>query len=185
MMNALWLLTILAVTIICPDVNSKDIASLQVSNNLLQITKKASSINNICPDYIHTCQGNDPCCVTPAGMFTCCPYPAGSCCTDGLHCCPYGLVCYRNNSCIKAEEGRVFTKLKTLWARKFEDVICEDQTRCNDNTTCCQLQSGRWGCCPLPNAVCCSDKIHCCPQNTICDVREGTCLTGAIKLPFL
>ncbi|XP_023235004.1 granulins-like [Centruroides sculpturatus] len=185
MMNALWFLTLFAVTAICPDVNGEDIAPLQESNNLLQITKEASSVNNYCPDRIHMCQGSDPCCITPAGQYTCCPYPAGSCCTDGLHCCPYGLVCYRNNTCIKAKEGRVFTKLKTLRALKFEDVVCEDQTRCNDNATCCQLQSGQWGCCPLPNAVCCSDKVHCCPQDTICDVREGVCLTGAVKMPFL
>ncbi|VDO67525.1 unnamed protein product [Haemonchus placei] len=35
--------------------------------------------------------------------------------------------------------------------------------------------SGDWGCCPFPNAVCCSDHIHCCPQGTQCDPEKLHC----------
>ena len=44
-----------------------------------------------------------------------------------------------------------------------ENQVCPDQQSvCPDGTTCCELESGAYGCCPLPNAVCCSDKEHCC-----------------------
>ncbi|CAI8005802.1 Progranulin, partial [Geodia barretti] len=46
-------------------------------------------------------------------------------------------------------------------------VVCPDgQSQCPDGNTCCKLSSGQWGCCPLPNAVCCSDGEHCCPTAT-------------------
>ena len=35
----------------------------------------------------------------------------------------------------------------------------------------------QWACCPIPEATCCDDHIHCCPkQLPICDVDEGRCL---------
>jgi progranulin len=55
-------------------------------------------------------------------------------------------------------------------------VICPDQTsQCEDGQTCCKLSSGEWGCCPLPNAVCCTDHEHCCPTGYTCDVPEQKC----------
>ena len=38
--------------------------------------------------------------------------------------------------------------------------------------------SGEYACCPLRNAVCCSDHLHCCPQGYTCDVASGTCNRG-------
>ena len=38
------------------------------------------------------------------------------------------------------------------------------QETCAAGMTCCQLPSGREGCCPYENATCCSDKVHCCPH---------------------
>ncbi|CAF1486655.1 unnamed protein product [Adineta steineri] len=46
---------------------------------------------------------------------------------------------------------------------------------CPDGSTCCQLSSGQYGCCPLVDAVCCSDHLHCCPQGTTCDVEHSRC----------
>ena len=34
------------------------------------------------------------------------------------------------------------------------------QLTCSTSQTCCQMQSGNYGCCPFPNAVCCSDGIY-------------------------
>ena len=48
---------------------------------------------------------------------------------------------------------------------------------CPDGSTCCKLPSGKWGCCPYENAVCCSDHLHCCPECTTCDVSQGKCLS--------
>ena len=48
-------------------------------------------------------------------------------------------------------------------------MICPDGvSECASGNTCCKLSSGAYGCCPLPNAVCCSDHIHCCPSGYTC-----------------
>ena len=67
------------------------------------------------------------------------------------------------------------------------NVVCPGgQVQCPDGSTCCKLSSGQWGCCPLPNAVCCSDGEHCCPQVYTCDVSAGTCSQrGEITDSFL
>ena len=56
--------------------------------------------------------------------------------------------------------------------RKFltlGSVVCPDRsTTCNTGYTCCIMLSGRYGCCPYSNAVCCSDYIHCCPYDYVC-----------------
>jgi len=45
------------------------------------------------------------------------------------------------------------------------------------------MADGTFGCCPLPKAVCCADNLHCCPQNTKCNLDKQTCesQTGAIN----
>uniref|UniRef100_A0A3Q3BG16 Granulins domain-containing protein n=1 Tax=Kryptolebias marmoratus TaxID=37003 RepID=A0A3Q3BG16_KRYMA len=62
------------------------------------------------------------------------------------------------------------------------DVKCDDKSSCASGTTCCRLQSGEWGCCPVscgllvsPQAVCCEDHEHCCPQGYTCNMKTKTC----------
>ena len=43
-------------------------------------------------------------------------------------------------------------------------VDCLDGSQCRDYETCCMMDTGHYGCCPLPKAVCCSDEEHCCPE---------------------
>lgn len=45
---------------------------------------------------------------------------------------------------------------------------CEDGTNCPDHATCCQMESGSFGCCPYEEAVCCQQD-YCCPQFGRCD----------------
>ena len=33
----------------------------------------------------------------------------------------------------------------------------------------------RFGCCPFEDAVCCEDKLHCCPNGYKCDLAKGKC----------
>ena len=61
--------------------------------------------------------------------------------------------------------------------QKVPNVVCPDGSECPTGQTCCPLSSGGYGCCPLPNAVCCSDGEHCCPQGTTC--TGAGCLRGA------
>ena len=60
-----------------------------------------------------------------------------------------------------------------LWKRT---VVCDTSHYCPNGNTCCRLASGQWGCCPVPNAVCCSDGAHCCPQGYTCKIHTGECV---------
>ncbi|KAL3219862.1 hypothetical protein MRX96_005624 [Rhipicephalus microplus] len=46
---------------------------------------------------------------------------------------------------------------------------CPDGSICNTGGTCCKLGRRRYTCCPLPDAVCCPDREHCCPSGYACD----------------
>ena len=74
-----------------------------------------------------------------------------------------------------------------LWKRS---AVCPGgQYYCPDSNTCCKHASGQYGCCPLPNAVCCSDGVHCCPNKYKCDPASGKCYmwfwTHVIMLAFI
>ncbi|XP_014669886.1 PREDICTED: granulins-like [Priapulus caudatus] len=154
--------------------------------------KKSTAV--ICPDGKSQCPDQTSCCVMTTGQYGCCPLPKAVCCNDKVHCCPQGTTC-------DVAQGRCSQKdLSLPWYKKFEAsavnvlptqeestskngdntdvkaVICPDgKSQCPDETTCCKMTTGQWGCCPLPNAVCCSDNIHCCPTGTMCDVTHGSC----------
>jgi len=66
-----------------------------------------------------------------------------------------------------------------------ESVNCGDGSSCPSGTTCCKMANGRYGCCPQPNAVCCNDHIHCCPNGYTCDVADGTCTKGKDVMSLL
>eukprot|EP00270_Netrium_digitus_P009766 TRINITY_DN2991_c0_g1_i4.p1 TRINITY_DN2991_c0_g1~~TRINITY_DN2991_c0_g1_i4.p1 ORF type:complete len:268 (+),score=38.19 TRINITY_DN2991_c0_g1_i4:297-1100(+) len=60
-------------------------------------------------------------------------------------------------------------------------VACDATHACSAGQTCCCYQrssSGScltWGCCQLPNAICCSDGIHCCPSDYPICSSGGLC----------
>uniref|UniRef100_UPI003981404C hypothetical protein n=1 Tax=Salmonella sp. s54836 TaxID=3159673 RepID=UPI003981404C len=59
---------------------------------------------------------------------------------------------------------------------EVENVECPDhKSECPGNDTCCRTAEG-YGCCSLPNAVCCADLKHCCPEGKTCDIKNGTCV---------
>ena len=59
-----------------------------------------------------------------------------------------------------------------------------DKANCPDDSTCCVLSNGSFGCCPTQNAVCCGDSAHCCPDGYTCDVTKGFCKTGGKLAPL-
>ncbi|VDP96272.1 unnamed protein product [Trichobilharzia regenti] len=62
------------------------------------------------------------------------------------------------------------------WRLSTTTVICPDRLSvCSENTTCCPMAHEKWGCCQHPNAICCSDGKHCCPQGSVCDVTHQIC----------
>uniref|UniRef100_A0A3Q2D378 Granulins domain-containing protein n=1 Tax=Cyprinodon variegatus TaxID=28743 RepID=A0A3Q2D378_CYPVA len=65
----------------------------------------------------------------------------------------------------------------------MENVTCDGTASCPDGTTCCKTKEGGWACCPLPEAVCCEDFIHCCPKGKKCNLLRERKSTSFL-LPF-
>nr|XP_021395547.2 progranulin isoform X1 [Lonchura striata domestica]XP_031362931.1 progranulin isoform X1 [Lonchura striata domestica] len=126
------------------------------------------------------CPQGGPCPITPAlparsamgcqDRSSCpanCQLPESVPCAGGHRCCPRGSRCSTDGeSCVTDPAPRA--------------VPCPDgQSECPDDATCCVTGSGAWGCCPMPQASCCADKVHCCPHATICDLARGRCVSPA------
>lgn len=125
-----------------------------------------------CPDGQSSCPDGETCCELESGQYGCCPIPNAVCCNDHLHCCPTGYTCDVEHS--RCQKG---------FDKSF-DVVCPGgEMSCSDGETCCQLQSGDYGCCPLPDAVCCNDFSHCCPHGYKCDVEQNKCEKG-LSIPW-
>jgi len=62
--------------------------------------------------------------------------------------------------------------------------ICPVQanTMCPTDTTCCasEYSGTQYGCCPYPNAVCCSNKQTCCEEGSEC-VTDGLYLSTCVQ----
>ncbi|XP_043440649.1 progranulin isoform X2 [Prionailurus bengalensis] len=132
-----------------------------------------------CPDGRFECPNSSTCCTMLDGSWGCCPMPQASCCEDKVHCCPHGTACdLAHARCLTATGTHPLAKKIPAQRSNRAVVLCPDaQSQCPDGSTCCELPSGKYGCCPIPNAVCCSDHLHCCPQNTVCDLVQSKCLS--------
>ncbi|XP_062988916.1 progranulin isoform X2 [Elgaria multicarinata webbii] len=140
-----------------------------------------------CPDGESECPNDSTCCVMADGSWGCCPMPEASCCADKIHCCPHGMTCDLALARCFVASGeqplwKKFPAKKQALVLSMEQEglsqknICPgNQSSCPDIATCCLLPSGHYGCCPLQNAVCCSDHLHCCPQGTMCDLTHSKC----------
>ncbi|XP_053121820.1 progranulin isoform X2 [Hemicordylus capensis] len=151
---------------------------------------KASNLARVardvkCDDTM-SCQDEETCCRLPSGSWGCCPYPQAVCCSDGVHCCPHGYTCdISTGRCDPSALSSPWISMASNLARLDRDVKCDDTMSCRDGETCCQMPSGSWGCCPLSEAVCCSDHLHCCPKGYSCDpAHPGICHTTQHSLPW-
>ncbi|KAG7233147.1 hypothetical protein INR49_007427, partial [Caranx melampygus] len=137
------------------------------------------------------CPEHTTCCRLFTGEWGCCPLQNGVCCPDMEHCCPQGYTCnVASSSCQKVVMLQLETiPLTPVYLPEHQsqpnpithgDVKCDDQTSCEDGETCCRTSPTTWGCCPSPNAVCCSDMMHCCPTGYTC--TEGGGCTQDTKL---
>lgn len=132
-----------------------------------------------CPDKQFQCPNSSTCCTMPDGSWGCCPMPQASCCEDKIHCCPHGTSCdLAHGRCLSATGTHPLAKKMPAHKTKSSVILCPDgRSQCPDGSTCCELPTGKYGCCPMPNAICCSDHLHCCPQNTVCDLTHSKCLS--------
>ncbi|XP_053094900.1 granulin b isoform X2 [Pangasianodon hypophthalmus] len=145
-----------------------------------EISVKFPDSNDVvCPDKVSTCPDDTTCCILANGSYGCCPLPNAVCCDDYVHCCPEGTTCdLEHSTCVLANELTTMTAEAPpilLLKPTVDSVPCNDTVACATGFTCCKKQDSEWGCCPLPEAVCCEDHIHCCPHGTVCDLSEGTC----------
>ncbi|CAF1332324.1 unnamed protein product [Adineta ricciae] len=134
-----------------------------------------------CPTNV-TCLQKETCCETTTGLWACCPMESGVCCNDGLHCCPKDHLCLSNGTCHSATNQS--SSLSFPLKDTLSIVSCPDGSSCPNGNTCCQISSGEYACCPLPDAVCCSDSIHCCPNGYECNVERGQCLQDKSSIPW-
>ncbi|KAH8857087.1 granulin [Schistosoma japonicum] len=150
----------------------------------------ALTLNNtqLCPDTKSRCNDDQTCCKLKTGVWGCCPVENAVCCSDGEHCCPGGYVCdLSSQECTKRFESlsdneskklSLTTLLLPLPTKIGNNISCPNSdVYCTDNSTCCE-NHGTWQCCLFPNAVCCSDGIHCCPENTVCDLQAEVCVAN-------
>ncbi|XP_008414664.1 granulin a isoform X2 [Poecilia reticulata] len=146
-----------------------------------------------CDEHTRCPQDTTCCFMQSCKKWGCCPLPKAVCCADGSHCCPENYKCNEDKTtCIKGEvEIPWYTKLPAITSVQVDlnNVQCDDDHQCPERTSCCKLFTGEWGCCPLQNAVCCSDKEHCCPEGYTCDVVSNSCqkliLLQLEKLPLI
>eukprot|EP00058_Branchiostoma_floridae_P015157 XP_002600645.1 hypothetical protein BRAFLDRAFT_102424 [Branchiostoma floridae] len=146
----------------------------------------AQQVSNVKCDATHECPTKHTCCKLASGQWGCCPLPSAVCCNDHVHCCPEDTTCSVSTG--KCEKGELslpwFEKTSAITVEEAPNVMCDATHECKARETCCKLKSGQWGCCPLPKAVCCDDKVHCCPEGTTCSVSTGKCHKGDISIPW-
>eukprot|EP00045_Choanoeca_perplexa_P010142 m.101489 g.101489 ORF g.101489 m.101489 type:complete len:370 (-) comp15173_c0_seq2:1119-2228(-) len=147
--------------------------------------------SHICPDRHSVCPDGSTCCLLSGEYYGCCPFSNAVCCADHSHCCPADNTCDDTHHTCLAKSGLVTMAAtpfpaslpvtepkRTVPARPIttlSDVTCNDGSRCASGTTCCPAQGSGYGCCPIANAVCCSDNVHCCPDNLRCNLAAGGC----------
>jgi hypothetical protein len=150
--------------------------------------KAKTSVANVpCPGGSSACPDGSTCCQLSSGQYGCCPIQNAVCCEDHLHCCPSGYTCdVKDGRCNKGTESIPFLVKTDAIPIEIKSVPCPGgSSACPDGSTCCQLSSGQYGCCPIQNAVCCEDHLHCCPSGYTCDVKDGRCNKGTESIPFL
>uniref|UniRef100_A0A1I7WVN4 GRANULINS domain-containing protein n=1 Tax=Heterorhabditis bacteriophora TaxID=37862 RepID=A0A1I7WVN4_HETBA len=68
-------------------------------------------------------------------------------------------------------------KVRAQKKNEHNEIICPDRrSKCPSGTTCCFMRQGQYGCCPVEEAVCCMDQLHCCPKNYVCDSTGQRCI---------
>ena len=71
------------------------------------------------------------------------------CCSDGVHCCPDGTTCDVSSGKCNRGDLQVDWFVKNP-AIEVGGVKCDSAHECPSGNTCCKLNSGQWGCCPIP-----------------------------------
>ena len=56
------------------------------------------------------------------------------------------------------------------------EIDCGGGASCPTSNTCCRNGEGGFSCCPVKDATCCGDYVHCCPpEHPVCNINTGSC----------
>uniref|UniRef100_A0A6B2LHH4 Granulins domain-containing protein n=1 Tax=Arcella intermedia TaxID=1963864 RepID=A0A6B2LHH4_9EUKA len=156
-----------------------------------------------CP--ANTCDSGQTCCDDGTGYgWNCCIFTNGACCSDHIHCCPSGYTCdITGQQCLTFRDSPSpphlaklrppFHPLRAAPAemKKIElppaspDPSAASGCGCPTGTTCCLTPQGTFGCCPYVDAICCPDRVNCCPSAYFCDAGSSSCVHQYYKaIPF-
>ena len=79
-----------------------------------------------------------------------------------MHCCPFKSTCDSTSGMCQSVTNSLTISWHLLHRRsaivalkRENDVQCPDKSFCEDKTTCCEQESGGYGCCPYPQVCCC------------------------------
>lgn len=140
------------------------------TSGLRQLIEKVTTQKCDCAKTM--CGGNGRCYGVGVGGFSACQCfegYSGANCTNKVGGTTAGTSTVSN---MAAELDNAIVD-SSLTAAK---VICPDAiSTCEAGQTCGQFVGGRWGCCPLVDAVLCGDAQHCCPKGYSCDKTAGVC----------
>ncbi|KAF8768385.1 Progranulin like protein [Argiope bruennichi] len=137
---------------------------------ILMFVSLAYAVKKECPGGTFSCPDSATCCELADKSYGCCPIENAVCCDDHIHCCPANTKC-ATDLCLQSNN-----KSMEFHLLRSKDVVCDDQSICPDDATCCKNpQTQKFGCCPMENAVCCDDGLHCCPEGTTCNLEERKC----------
>uniref|UniRef100_A0A3B4APR3 Granulins domain-containing protein n=1 Tax=Periophthalmus magnuspinnatus TaxID=409849 RepID=A0A3B4APR3_9GOBI len=140
------------------------------------MVNKIPALDNVPCNGSVACEDGNTCCKMLTGSWACCPLAEAVCCEDHLHCCPHGTVCnLKASTCDSMTGSLVMPLVSKDPVEGSDDIECDKVSSCPDGHTCCKTSTGEWACCPLPEAVCCDDHIHCCPHGTVCNLAAQTC----------
>ncbi|XP_051243037.1 granulin a isoform X5 [Dicentrarchus labrax] len=170
-----------------------DTCSVPWFKKIPTIPRLDTQAGNVSCDSTSSCPDGTTCCKTTAGSWACCPLPKAVCCDDHEHCCPTGTTC--DLTTLTCNDGSVSTPMlqkipafvtesPTTVQSTAGDVPCNDTAACPDGTTCCKKKEGGFACCPLPEAVCCEDFLHCCPHGKKCNLAAQTCDDDTQSMPW-
>ncbi|XP_013764538.1 granulin a isoform X2 [Pundamilia nyererei] len=188
----------------CPEGHDCSSDSRGCIKKELVVTVLCSDGISECPDGTTCCETNDgkwACC--PLSKAVCCADKI-HCCSEGTTCDVDHSKCIDSSTKKEMPMwAKLPARVRAAWENQKEvpveavnntgtenapkvttanllppsanDVPCDDTSACPDGTTCCKTQEGGWACCPMPEAVCCPDKEHCCPQGYTCDILSRSC----------
>ena len=100
------------------------------------------------------------------------------CCSDHQHCCPQHTTCdVEHQKCTSVSDSLEISwddiKRPNVLPQKLAAIKCDDGTECPWGSTCCVLQSGKYGCCPMAKVSILGGRAKRCTQ--ICSICHQTC----------